>query len=180
MAELSIWLGQTTSTDMEDVVENFLQNCWNDGQTRDWNEWNGPEDIKEVLVEQELLGEEAFLSGVVSRRWAQAQHRYLDRKGSRKCEIKWTAMLMLKIIDIVVDLWKHRNEALHKRDNVVRQKDLERLNNDIKECMRQLPRSLRVFTAAEQRFFRRTKITQQQKMQNQAKTTMDCYSTKHY
>ena len=67
IAESSIWLGQTTSTDMGDAVEKFLQKCRNEGQTRDWNEWDGPEDIKEALLEQEILGEEAFLSGVVSK-----------------------------------------------------------------------------------------------------------------
>ena len=57
-------------------------------------------------------------------------------------------------------MWKHRNKALHKRDNVVRQRDHDRLNKDIQHCMRQFPRSLRVFTAAKQRFFRQTKVTQ--------------------
>ena len=68
--------------------------------------------------------------------------------------------LTMKIIEIVADLWKHRNEALHKRDSIVRQRDHDKLNKAIDECMRKLPQSLRVFTAAEQRFFRRTKITQ--------------------
>ena len=77
------------------------------------------------------------------------------------------------MIDIVADLWKHRDEALHKRDNAVRQKDHDRLNKDIENCMRQLPRSLRVFMAAEQRFFQRTKIKQTKKIQNQATTKMD-------
>ena len=63
-------------------------------------------------------------------------------------------------MDIVADLWKHRNKALHKRDNIVRQRDHDKLNTTINECMRQLPRSLRVFTAAEQRFFKRTNINQ--------------------
>ena len=97
---------------------------------------------------------------MVSSRWAKVQCRYHDRIGSRKCETKWTATLTAKIIDIVADLWKHRNEALHKRDNVVRQKDHDKLNNEIQNYMRQLPRSLRVFTPAEQKIFRRRKITQ--------------------
>ena len=64
---------------------------------------------------------------------------------------------------MVADLWKHRNEALHKRDNVVQKKDHDRLNDKIENCIRQLPGSLRVFKAAEQRFFRQTKIKQLKK-----------------
>ena len=60
----------------------------------------------------------------------------------------------------MTDLWKHRNKALHKRDNVVQQRDDDRLNNQIQHCMKQLLQSLRVFTAAEQRFFWRTNVTQ--------------------
>ena len=40
-------------------------------------------------------------------------------------------MLTVKIIDIMADLWKHRDKTLHKRDNVVRQRDHNRLNNQI-------------------------------------------------
>ena len=120
IAELSIWLGKTTSRDMENAVIRLIENHRNERQEQDWTEWNGAEEIKEALLEQEQISAEAFLSGIV----------------------------------------KHRNEALHKRDNVVRQKDHDKLNDKIQNCMRQLPRSLRVFTPAEQRFFRRTKITQ--------------------
>ena len=88
-----------------------------------------------------------------------------------------------KIIDIVADLWKHRNEALHNRDNIVRQKDHNRLNNQIQTCMSQLPRSLRVFSAAEQRFFKRTniarlkqcKIQQKQQWIDTTQSIINCF-----
>ena len=139
LAELSMWLGKTTSREMEEAVIRVIKNHRNEKQEQDWTEWNGTEDIKEALVEQGQIGAEAFLSGMVSSKWAKAQSRYHNRIGSRKREIKWTATLTAKMIDMIADLWKHRNEALHKRDNVVRQKDHDKLNDEIETCMRQLP-----------------------------------------
>ena len=157
LAELSIWLEKTTSQEMEEAITTFLTIHRNE-ETEDWNQWEGSDAIKEALIGQENIGPEAFLSGIVTVGWAKAQRIYFDRIESRKCEIKWTATLTLKIIDIISDLWKHRNDALHQRDNVVRERDHDRLNKEIETCMKELPRSLRVFTPAEQRFFKRTKI----------------------
>ena len=157
MAELSMWLDKTTSREMEEAITTFIA-THREEKTKDWNQWEGTDEIKDALIGQEHIGSEAFLSGIVTVGWAKAQRIYLDRIESRKCEFKWAATLTLKIIDIVSDLWKHRNDALHHRDNVVREKDHNRLNNEIQTCMKELPRSLRVFTPAEQRFFKRTKI----------------------
>ena len=88
------------------------------------------------------------------------QQGYHAKTGSRKCEVKWTATLAEKVIDIVSDLWKHRNDALHNRDNFVQQRDHNKLNREIKESIDKLPRSLRVFSAAEEQFFKRTKVPQ--------------------
>ena len=60
IAEVNIWLRQTTLTDMEDIVIYFLVNSRNEGHMRDWIKWKGSGDIKEALVEQEHLSAEAF------------------------------------------------------------------------------------------------------------------------
>ena len=65
------------------------------------------------------ISSEAFFSGILSTKWAEAQKGYHAKIGSWKCEFKWTATLADKVINIVSDLWKHRNDALHNRDNVV-------------------------------------------------------------
>ena len=157
ITELSMWLEKTTSREMGKAVTEFI-NRHRQEQITDWSDWKGTDAIKDALIAQEQIGASAFLSGIVTSKWATAQRLYLDRIESRKCETKWTATLTLKIIDLVEDLWKHRNDALHNRDNVVREKDHERLNNEIESCIRELPRNLRVLTLAEQRFFQRTKI----------------------
>ena len=74
IAELSIWLGETTSSDMEDAVIQLIDNYRNDRHEQDWTKRNGAGEIKEALVEQEQISVEAFFSGLVLSRWAKAQH----------------------------------------------------------------------------------------------------------
>ena len=102
-----------------------------------------------VLLDQTEISSEAFFSGILSTKWAEAQQKYHAKTGSGKCEVKWMVTLAEKVIDIVSDLWKHRNDALHHRDNVVCQRDHDKLNREIQDCIDQLLRSLRVFSVAE-------------------------------
>lgn len=93
--------------------------------------------------------------------WAKIQATHFEHIGSRRCPKQWTAQLAEKLINIIYDMWSHRNEVLHKADNIVTEKIHKELNSTIKTIFSQLP-NMRLLSEAERRFF---KFSTSQKVQ---------------
>ena len=97
------------------------------------------------------------MRGFLCSDWVKRQTTHLERTGSRWCANKWAAQLAGRLIDIVFEMWNHRNETLHKKDNSITEQKHEELNKTIEQIYSDLP-NMRLFTHAEQRFFKYTTV----------------------
>jgi len=92
-----------------------------------------------------------------------------DMVQGRRCGKKWTAQLSVKLIAIVQDMWKHRNDILHGNSNTIHDRLQEEINDLIEQTYKLIPSHLRVFSPAEQRFFNGATVEQIQKRTLQRK-----------
>ena len=71
---MSIWIGQTTLTEIEEAIREFLMQFRKNNIKRNWSEWEGPADVKETLIDQEKIRAEPFFVGIIFTKWAEVQH----------------------------------------------------------------------------------------------------------
>jgi len=63
--------------------------------------------------EQDLLGWELMMEGVISRQWRETQAVYWKTYKSRKSSKWWMTVLIQKLLQIAWDMWQHQNHVLH-------------------------------------------------------------------
>ena len=155
LAELSHWLSKSTSQGISTAIIALLTSIRNNDQ-----DYETPEDTNPLIaiaIQKQLsLGDASTPSGLLCVQWKPAQEDYHRRVGSRKSAQKWVATLATKLIELTYNMWKHRNDILHNNDNVIRDQEHQTLNDHIEYIYTDLPRSLRFFSHAEQRFFRKS------------------------
>jgi hypothetical protein len=99
------------------IAEAIIQNL------KAWRNRTSPEDTRSTaphllnaIAEQQVLGWTAFVFGMLSPKWAQAQAVYLEF-ANRKCSgYQWAASLIRKIWEIAWHQWEHRNLIQHGKD----------------------------------------------------------------
>lgn len=64
----------------------------------------------------------------MSKEWAIIQQRYYQLLKSRRTGIRWTIALIKMLWDVAWELWEHRNEVLHEKENATSESALQRLN----------------------------------------------------
>ena len=78
--------------------------------------------IFKAFYEQDKIGWDKFLEGIISPAWAILQQEYIDKhlngKGTR---ISWAVKLILHLWELLYSVWKHRNEIIHKEDQQLMQ-----------------------------------------------------------
>ena len=113
------------------IVEGLLQRLrqWRTGTTSS-DEFETTPDTQQAFDNQDGIGWQALLEGAPAKGWSDAQQRYYDLLGKRNTGKRWLTAIIQKLWDVAWDLWDHRNNVLHKKDDgVLRQ----RLQNDIRE-----------------------------------------------
>ena len=117
-------------------------------------EGNYPTDIEEAMKSQINIGLYPFLCGTLSKKWHSLQIQYYEDINSRRCAQKWTVMLSTKLIEIVKNMWIHRNDVLHQKDNIVTVIDHKRINKQIQNIYEEPLTNGRLLTHSEDKFFR--------------------------
>jgi hypothetical protein len=71
------------------------------------------------VVDQDRIGWYNFLLGRMSKKWSDAQQRYIDSLKRKHSGRRWTAAVIQKALDIAWDMWEQRNDvkqnSLHPR-----------------------------------------------------------------
>jgi hypothetical protein len=76
-----------------------------------------PAEVREIVEYQTRVGWQAFFEGTPVQGWADIQQRYYEFIRSRRLGRRWIAAVIRKMWDIAWDLWEHRNQVLHDREN---------------------------------------------------------------
>ena len=150
-ATLGIWLNRTTTPDMETAITDLVIAAQKDSGTVEGNYLT---DIEEAMKSQIDIGLYPFLCGILSKKWYNLQILYYEDINSRKCAQKWTAMLSTKLIKIVHNMWIHRNDVLHQKDNIITDIDHERINKQIQIIYKGLLTNRLLLTHSEDKLFR--------------------------
>jgi len=127
LTSLSNWMTsvQTAPCIMEAILIGL--NNWRFGYTTSF-----PNDtlIRVALAQQFDIGWNLFLEGWISIEWETAQQSHYSSLHSLRMGRKWITHLIRHCWKIAWDLWEHRNDTLHRQENIVSsQQDLRlRLN----------------------------------------------------
>ena len=89
--------------------------------------------LQAAMKEQELLGWDAFLQGLISTKWAEAQKQE-QHLGAPFDEVEWNRGVIRGLLDFSTAMWKERNVTLHG-DTIKesRTKQLEKIREKIDE-----------------------------------------------
>jgi hypothetical protein len=82
------------------------------------------------------IGWEALLIGQVSTVWKEIQHQYYLFLVKSNSGERWVRLLIQKLWDVSWNQLEHRNEVVHKTNNVVTQVEAEQLNGWIHQAIR--------------------------------------------
>ena len=134
----------------------------------DLEDYEDTEVIK-ALWQQLQIGLFSFLCGILGNWWTIVQQTYLNNKESRKCRKKWASQLSIKLIEIVQDMWTHRNDILHGKKNAIQDQLHDKINALIEQTCNLIQSYLWLFSPAEQRFCNGATIEQIQQQSLQGK-----------
>ena len=78
-----------------------------------------------------------------------------DIFGRQRIKKMWKKMgisTFFKLIEIVQDMWTHRNDTLHGKQNAIHDRLHDEIDELIEQTYKLIPSHLRVFSPSEQRF----------------------------
>ena len=93
-----------------------------------------------IVYDQLQLGQRATLNGMWMQGWVQEQETFLQRTRSRKHPKVWLIKLSILLQTMTHNMWKTRNEAIHKKeDSAMNKQRHEELDQDISNIFRDRP-----------------------------------------
>jgi hypothetical protein len=105
MSSLSAWLLESVHTAMATIfwiirhLESFSSVC---------TDLPG---LSQVIKAQDSIGWQAFFEGCIAIKWAGVQDTHFLWLGRRNTGKLWATSLVIKLWEVVWDLWDHRNQA---------------------------------------------------------------------
>ena len=114
-------------------------------------------DLSHTVEQQFDLGQKATLNGMWLKKWTSYQRDYLTAIGSRKKARVWVTQLALSLQTMMHNMWKMRNEAIHKAETSAFNNERNSvLDQKIEELFSNLPQ-LRLFRPSDRAIFRKKK-----------------------
>jgi hypothetical protein len=106
--------------------------------------------VHAAVRDQDVIGWYNVLLGRLSKRWADAQQRYLETLNKRNTGRRWTIAILAKIWDISWDMWEQRNGIAHGTLHPRRLAQLQVLKEQVTSIFEEgsndlLPRDRRLF-----------------------------------
>ena len=143
------WLKQTTSHPIRMAIMAHLDAYREDEQVSLDEEWG--EGVMRASIQQQQIGEHAFVEGFVGTEWEGIQERYLEQIGSRKSPSRWVTELIRKLWNVSWDMWDSRNGEVHRNKTTRKEQIIAQLDSEIRykynegQNNRFLPRMEKVF-----------------------------------
>jgi hypothetical protein len=114
VASVGDWLTDTdTHGDIKDCLIGALTAREPSTLFSDYNsEW-----CMEATLEQDEIGWLNFVEGKISSKWRALQEEHYSEIGSRRSADRWAAGLVTQLLELVHDMWLHRNAVDHEHDS---------------------------------------------------------------
>ena len=94
-----------------------------------------PPTVTQAVEDQDSISWSNFLSDLWSTRWAEAQQSYYVWLGRRQTGRRWAISIIKLLVNIVWDMWSHRNGLIHAPTNKRTLKAVSLLDEAIREEM---------------------------------------------
>jgi hypothetical protein len=93
----------------------------------------GTTEVRRALAEQDLIGWVPFLRGCISRKWEDAQDKWMVARATKwkRSSARWMQKLTVATWEVSWEMWDHRNSILHDPLHPWRQQELSDLNEQI-------------------------------------------------
>jgi hypothetical protein len=132
LTELSVWLqAEDTQQDIADLFISGLTSWFSDPNGYEPFHHAGTYKMLQAINSQLEFSWFATLCGYISRHITTAQQYHYTSLGSRKTGNCWTKKLILKLWDILHNIWKFRNDALHQETTLSQLSGIEHLKQAI-------------------------------------------------
>jgi hypothetical protein len=82
---------------------------------------------------QDRTGWDRLVVGRVSKGWKEIQQEYYVELGKRNTGERWVRLLIHKLWKTAWYQWDHRNDALHRQENLVSQAEADMMNSQIRD-----------------------------------------------
>ena len=93
-------------------------------------EWG--EETWEASMQQEEIGENTFMEGLLARKWEWAQAAYVLTIESKQNPSRWVTELIRKLWNVSWDMWDSWNREVHKNKYTQRKQIIKKLDEDKK------------------------------------------------
>jgi hypothetical protein len=105
--------------DTEPTIRHLILLYLKGWQTNDVITYLPPRSLEAAVQEQIRIGWHRFYEGWLSKQWMILQQRHYTTVKSTKSGRRWATALIQNMWDTAWDLWEHRNEVLHRKENLI-------------------------------------------------------------
>ncbi len=106
-----------TDPTMSHIILTYLRGWWSGIGI----EYEAPRAFQALIQAQAVVGWGRFFEGWLVKAWAERQQRYYNIIKSTRTGRRWAMAIILKLWNTAWDMWEHRNEILHKKENFITQ-----------------------------------------------------------
>ena len=115
LKSLSQWLtDQKTHPQLRLSILRILRLCRRRGWSTPWILYDVSPTITRCLVAQSEIGWQQFVTGLLSKQWAQVQQAHYTSISSRRTGKRWAIRLSNQLWRLLFSVWEHRNTVLHE------------------------------------------------------------------
>ena len=130
LLELQAWLGTNdTQEELKLFISRGLLSWMNTTSISNPNPYETNTNI--AFKYQNLLGWESLLHGFIAPKIIQLQQKHYTEHKSRKLGTKWGELLIIKLWQIIQQIWTHRNNMLHETEAINYVSGMEHLQEAI-------------------------------------------------
>ena len=132
LQELRTWLeAELTHPDIKDFLINGLQSWFNQPNGYEPYHHASTPYLSSAFSEQLEISWYAILCGYITNSISTQQHLYFQSLNSRKSGNRWTVKIIHKLWQVIHNIWKFRNDSLHKDNTISQLSGLEHLKQAI-------------------------------------------------
>ena len=101
----------------------------------DEDETNTAQLIRKASNDQDIIGYQNTIEGKISKTWESIQDEYYSiTKEKSRSGLGWSTTLIKKLLFIIKDQWKHRNEVLHQQNTTKQsQKEIDQTKKEVEK-----------------------------------------------
>ena len=121
------WLHATTSKDIREAIMAHLDAYREQSEVEHREGWE--EEVMHASKEQERLGPNAFVEGLVISKWEDVQRTHMDKQQSKRNPSRWVREMIKKLWNVSWDMWDARNGDVHRNTQTRKEHIIAQLDN---------------------------------------------------